>query len=250
MRAMCGRFAQSRSADELARLFRARPVTDAAVEQHNVAPTDEVLSVVDSYGERVIDVYRWGLLPFWSKDRREAARRINARAESLDSSPAFRAAFRSRRCLVPADGFFEWRRDGPRPAPWFIHRRDGAPLAFAGLWETWHEPGAAEHIYSCAIVTIAPNRLVAAFHHRMPISLPSDAWDAWLEPETPMESLVPLLVAPPAEELEAVPLGHAVNDVRAEGAELLAPIGAPVRVEALPDWAVPVAAPVGPSRRR
>ena len=147
MPAMCGRFAQPRSSDELARLYEAAAVGRLPGEQYNVAPTDEVSAVVQPHEERLVDTFRWGLVPVWAASAREGARMINARAETVTTSSAFRSAFRARRCIVPADAFYEWRRDGPpgprggraRPEPWAIRRRDGEPLSFAGLWSVWRD---------------------------------------------------------------------------------------------------------------
>lgn len=232
---MCGRFAQPRSADELARLFGARPVTDLAGERFNVAPTDPVAAVVEHHGERQLDVFRWGLVPAYAPDPREGARMINARAETIESSPVYRTAFRRWRCIIPADAFYEWRR---RPAadsaasrrraasdPFAIHRRDGAPLALAGLWAVWRNPETAERLFSCTIVTTAANDLLAPLHARMPVILDPNDWSAWLAETTDLADLRQLLVPAPNDLLEAYPVATAVNDVRRNGPELLEPVG-------------------------
>lgn len=231
---MCGRFAQPRSADELARLFAASPVGRLPGAQYNVAPTDEVSAVIQPHEERLVDTFRWGLVPAWAASSREGARLINARSETAGASPVFRAAFRSRRCIVPADAFYEWRRDGPpgprggraRPAPWAIRRRDGSPLAFAGLWSVWRDPATAARLYSCTVLTTTPNEIVAPFHHRMPVVLEPDAWDAWLDGATPSPALDGLLAPCASSLIEAYPVDVAVNDVRSEGPQLLAPLPA------------------------
>jgi len=228
---MCGRFAQPRSAEELARIFHARPAVDLAGDRFNVAPTDEVAAVVEHHGERVVDAFRWGLVPFFAADRREAARLINARAETVETSPAYRTSFRARRCIVPADAFYEWRRQRDpvsgrvrRSDPFAIHRVDGQPLALAGLWAIWRNPETAERLYTCTILTGMPNELVAPIHDRMPIVLEPDDWDAWLAEETSVLDLRPLLRPLPAEELAMYAVSPAVNSVRNNGAELLAPL--------------------------
>lgn len=231
MRTMCGRFAQPRSADELARLFAATPVGRLRGEQYNVAPTDAVSAVLQPHDERLVDTFRWGLVPVWATSPREGARLINARSETAADAPAFRAAFRSRRCIVPADAFYEWRRDGPpgprggraRPEPWLIHRRDGTPLAFAGLWSVWRNPATAARLSTCTVLTTTPNEVVAPFHHRMPVILERDACDAWLLHDTPPPSLSALLGPCDPALLEAYPVDAAVNDVRSEGRQLMTP---------------------------
>lgn len=228
---MCGRFAQPRSAEELARIFRARPAIDLSADRFNVAPTDEVAAVVEHHGERVVDAFRWGLVPFFAANRREAARMINARAETAETSPAYRASFRRRRCIIPADAFYEWRRDRDpatgrvrRSDPFAVRRVDGEPMALAGLWAIWRNPETAERLYTCTILTGVPNELLAPIHDRMPIILEPADWDAWLAEDASPLALRPLLRPLPAQELAMYPVSHAVNNVRNEGAELLAPL--------------------------
>jgi putative SOS response-associated peptidase YedK len=228
---MCGRFAQPRSADELARIFHARPATDLPGEQFNVAPTDEVAAVVEHHGERVVDAFRWGLVPFYAKTRKDAARLINARSETVETAPAFRNSFARHRCIIPADAFYEWRRE-PNPAtgrtvrsePFAVRRSDGEPLALAGLWSSWRDPDTAARLYTCTILTTDPNELVARIHNRMPVVLDPTGWDAWLGEGTPAEQLRSLLRPAPAEQLDAYAVSPAVNNVRNEGPELLAPL--------------------------
>jgi putative SOS response-associated peptidase YedK len=229
---MCGRFAQPRSAEELARIFHARPAIDLPGERFNVAPTDEVAAVVEQRGERVVDAFRWGLVPFFAADRREAARLINARSETAETSPAYRTSFHHRRCIVPADAFYEWRRERDpgtgrvrRSHPFAIRRADGQPLALAGLWAIWRNPDTAERLYTCTILTGAPNELVAPIHDRMPIVLEPGDWDAWLAAETSVLDLRPMLRPLPAAELAMHPVSPAVNSVRNQGPELLVPTG-------------------------
>jgi putative SOS response-associated peptidase YedK len=231
MRAMCGRFAQPRSADDLAQLYAATAVGRLPGEQYNVAPTDEVSAVLQPHEERLVDTFRWGLVPVWATSPREGARMINARAENVTTSSAFRGALRTRRCIVPADAFYEWRRDGPpgprggrpKPEPWAIQRRDGTPLAFAGLWSVWRDPETAARLYTCTVITTTPNEVVAPFHHRMPVILEPPTWDAWLLQETPLPALEPLLAPCDPTLIEAYPVDAAVNDVRSEGPQLLTP---------------------------
>jgi putative SOS response-associated peptidase YedK len=237
---MCGRFAQPRSSDELARIFGARAAAEIAGERFNVAPTDEVAAVVEHHGERQVDAFRWGLLPIWATSRRDGARMINARSETIASSPAFRTALSRRRCIIPADAFYEWRHAPGDPGrgsrrtrrePFAIRRRDGGLLAMAGLWSVWHEPQTAERIYTCSIVTTQANEAVAELHDRMPVILDANGWPAWLDLRTTAPDLLSLLVPAPAAEFEAYPVSPAVNNVRSEGPGLLyplSPFGAPV----------------------
>jgi putative SOS response-associated peptidase YedK len=228
---MCGRFAQPRSGEELARIFHARPAADLPGEQFNVAPTDEVAAVVEHHGERVVDAFRWGLVPFYAKSRKDAARLINARSETVETAPAFRTSFARHRCIVPADAFYEWRRErNPatgrtvRSEPFAVRRSDGELLGLAGLWSSWRDPDTAARLYTCTILTTDPNELVARIHDRMPVVLDPTDWDAWLAEGTPAEQLRALLRPAPAEPLDAYAVSPAVNNVRNEGPELLAPL--------------------------
>ncbi|HET7677546.1 MAG TPA: SOS response-associated peptidase [Candidatus Limnocylindrales bacterium] len=226
---MCGRFTQQRDPAEIAQAFDAELDAEAEVlgaGRYNVAPTDPVVAVVAHEGRRRLTAFRWGLVPPWAADTRGAARLINARAETVTSTPAFRVALRRRRCLIPADGFYEWRREGTRRLPYLLRARDGRPLAFAGLWSLWREPDGDDWLRTCSIVTSAANRFIAPLHHRMPVSLPKEAWSHWLDPTlTDAGALRALLEPSPEDLLEAVPLAPLVNDVRRQGPELVEPIG-------------------------
>jgi putative SOS response-associated peptidase YedK len=228
---MCGRFAQPRSPEDLARIFRASPTSDLPGDRYNVAPTDPVLGVSERHGDRLLDEFRWGLLPTFATDRRGAARMINARMETVESSPAFRTSFRSRRCLLPADAFYEWiRHRDPvtgrvrRSEPFAIRLRDGSPMAFAGIWSVWRDPSTAERVFTTAIITGPPNELVAGVHDRMPVVLPPEGWDTWLDESAPVEQLRGLLRPAPADGFVIYPVSPAVNNVRSDGPELLAPL--------------------------
>ena len=159
---MCGRFAQPHSSEELARIFRARPTVDLPGQRFNVAPTDEVAGVVEHHGERVIEPFRWGLVPWYADDRRGAARLINARSETVETTPAFRTSFAKRRLIIPAAAFYEWHRaDGPPRAVRHRRRLDGDPMALAGVWAVWRDPDTGERVYTCSILTTVPNALVS-----------------------------------------------------------------------------------------
>lgn len=231
---MCGRFVSSSPPDEIARYFAVDQMAETLLEpNYNVAPTTGVYVVVQHDDHRVLDVFRWGLVPRWAKDPSVGNRMINARVETLATKNAYRYAFRHRRCLVPADGFYEWQvvPGQKRKQPMFIHRADGDPMAFAGLWETWR-PGTEEGgevdppvLRSCTIVTGPANEAVAPVHDRMPVLLPPEAWATWLDPELDdTEALASLLVPAPAEIIAMHPVSTEVNNVRNRGAHLVEPV--------------------------
>ncbi|MBV9162142.1 MAG: SOS response-associated peptidase [Pseudonocardiales bacterium] len=234
---MCGRYASTRNPATLAVEFDAVDGTDDAAPgaAYNVAPTTPVLSVVTRYPRdpqgvpdpdrtvRSIRVMRWGLVPHWAKDPGVGSRLINARAESAASKPAFRDAVAKRRCLLPADGWYEWQRLGTRKQPFFITPADGSGLAMAGLWSTWRPPDAtAPPWVTCAVLTTDAVGPLTEIHDRMPLILPPQTWQAWLDPgsDDPSELLAP----PPVQlvhALELRPVSTAVNNVRRDGPELV-----------------------------
>lgn len=221
---MCGRFTQQRPAPELAELFRAEPLVEDSAPRFNVAPTQGVIAVVrPPEDRRLLTTFRWGLIPAWADDPKIGYRMINARAESVFSSPAFRTSVRKKRCLIPVDAFYEWRLlEGAPKQPYVIHRRDGAPLALAGIWSAWKDPANDEWLRSCSIVTTTANELMARIHDRMPVILAPQTWDVWLDPALDdVAELRGLLVPSPAGELEAYPVSRLVNSTRNEGAALI-----------------------------
>ncbi|MBK9178254.1 MAG: SOS response-associated peptidase [Acidimicrobiales bacterium] len=225
---MCGRFASATPPDRLARYFDAALGAEALLgPSYNVAPTNDVYVVVDTAEGRTVEAFHWGLVPIWAEDLAVGNRMINARGDTLATKPAFRSAFQKRRCLVPADGFYEWRSvpGQRRKQPYYIHRVDGEPLAFAGLWEVWRGPDrAGDPVRSTTIVTTDANDLVRPIHDRMPVILPPSAWDAWLDPDNhDTAALGRLLVPAPPELLLLTPVSTAVNNVRNEGPELIEP---------------------------
>jgi putative SOS response-associated peptidase YedK len=226
---MCGRFVQVSSPDLLVERFG---VDEVAVPAHepsfNVAPRASVYGVRDRSEDdgrrRYLSELRWGLIPSWAKDAKVGDRMINARAESLADKPAYERAFRRHRCLVPADGFYEWQRRGPRKQPMFIHRRDGEPMAFAGLWAAWRagDGDDADWLRSCAIVTTDANDTLAPLHDRMPVVLEARDWDRWLDPTADdVHALARLLVPASNELLVAYPVSSAVNSADNDGPELV-----------------------------
>ena len=221
---MCGRFSQQRPASELAEIFAAEPLADELGARYNVAPTDDALVVVQRDDRRAITAYRWGLIPHWADAAKVGSRMFNARAETLTSSPAFRDAFRRKRCLVPVDGFYEWHRDGTRRQPFSIGRSDERPLALAGLWSGWRDPDADRVIRTFTIITTRPNDQLAGLHDRMPVIVPDDSWAMWLDPGLEDPSELHGLFEPTddiALRIQAVrPL---VNNVRNDGPALIEP---------------------------
>jgi putative SOS response-associated peptidase YedK len=235
---MCGRMTQVTDAAEIARIFDAESRVDEdsqdARPRFNVAPTQPLTVVLQRGDEgRVVEQHRWGLIPSFAKSSKEGAKRINARAETVSSSPAFRTSFARRRCIVPSDGFYEWRRTGGPKQPYFLHPPADAVLAMAGLWAVWKDPDSGLWVPSAAVITTDANRLVGAIHDRMPVLLPREAWDDWLDPAVDdAEYLLSLLAPAPNDVLEMYPISTAVNDVRHEGPELLRPVDAAPLVEA------------------
>ena len=208
---MCGRFTMASPGAVIAELFELPEVPQLAP-RWNIAPTQAVAAVrASAAGGRELVGLHWGLIPSWAKERAIGARMINARAETVAEKPAFRAALRARRCLVVADGFYEWQKAGARKQPWHIRMRDGRPFAFAGLWEHW-AAGPDEVLDSCTIVTTTPNGVVAPIHDRMPVILERGDYAVWLDPgQRDPASLLPLLRPHPEAAMEAYPVGLRVN---------------------------------------
>ncbi|HEX7949064.1 MAG TPA: SOS response-associated peptidase [Candidatus Limnocylindrales bacterium] len=222
---MCGRFTQQRPASELAEIFGAEPLVDDPGGHFNVAPTDEALVVVQRDERRAVTAYRWGLIPHWATDARVGSRMFNARAETLTASPAFREAFRRRRCLVPVDGFYEWKREGTVRQPYLVSRVDGRPLALAGLWAGWHDPSTDEVRRTFTIVTTTPNETLAGLHDRMPVVVAEDAWDRWLATAAgDSGEILGLLVPNERIDLRIQAVSRLVNDVRQDGPALVEPL--------------------------
>lgn len=220
---MCGRYVILSPEDRLRAQFGIAGPPLLGPARYNVAPTQPIPIVVEEAGARRLLLVRWGFMPAWVKDPAAFALLINARAESLLDKAAFRNAARRRRCLVPADGFYEWQRQGRHKQPFFLRPRDGAPLAFAGLWETWSGPN-GEEVDTAAIITVAASPDLAAIHHRMPAILPPEAFARWLDCAA-VEAPAALMLLTPAPEglLEAVPVSADVNRAGADHPGLIAP---------------------------
>lgn len=222
---MCGRFTQERPASELAEIFGAEPLVDEPGARYNVAPTDEALVVVQREERRAITAYRWGLIPHWASEARIGSRMFNARAETLTASPAFSRAFQRRRCLVPVESFYEWRREGAVRQPYRVTRADGKPLVLAGLWAGWHDPDTDAVRRTFAIITSSPNTSLSDLHDRMPVIVPDDAWPRWLSSsDADPGELLGLLEPDETVPLEIYAVRRLVNDVRQDGPELIEPL--------------------------
>lgn len=229
---MCGRFTQERPASELAEIFAAEPLADELGARYNVAPTDEAFVVVQREERRAVTAYRWGLVPHWSTDDKGASRMFNARAETITASPAFREPFKRRRCIVPVDSFYEWKREGTIRQPYRVMREDGRPLALAGLWAGWRDPESDEVRRTFTIVTTTPNDAIADLHDRMPVVLEESAWEQWLVHgraglAVDEGELLSMLQPTDAVALRIHPVNRYVNDVRRDGPELIEPLAVP-----------------------
>ncbi len=219
---MCGRFTLTLDDDGLRAAFPGFEPPKMAAPRYNVAPTQPVLAVPNNHPGKM-EFMLWGLIPGWAKDMAIGSKMINARAETLAEKPSFKHAFKRRRCLILADGFYEWQTVPGAKAkqPMFIHLADRKPFAFAGLWETWH-PG-DENILSCTIITTEPNELMSTIHTRMPVILPPSAWEEWLDPdEQQPEALAHLLTAYPASQMAAYPVSTLVNSPAYDSPECIA----------------------------
>jgi putative SOS response-associated peptidase YedK len=209
---MCGRFTQAADGEIIAQVFEL-PEPPELPRRYNIAPTQNVAAVraAEGSGRELVQLH-WGLIPSWAKERAMGARMINARAETLAEKPAFRSAFRARRCLILADGFYEWQKLGTRKQPYFIGFTDRRPFAFAGLWERWTGEGSGA-VESCTIVTTEANELLAPIHDRMPVILDPDAFASWVDPaEKDTERLAGLLKPYPSGPLQAYPVSMLVNN--------------------------------------
>ena len=220
---MCGRFSLTADISALQGRFRFHMPEPEYAPSFNIAPTRQVLAVVENRGSRIGQSLRWGLIPPWAKDASMGSRMINARAETAAAKPAFRSALAHRRCLVLADGYYEWQKAGAVKRPWRVALTSGEPFAFAGLWETWKDP-AGEVVRSCAIITTEANSRLAPIHHRMPVILPADREAAWLNGGTRDLSLLAEVMAPyPAHELDAYEVSPLINAAANDSPAVAAP---------------------------
>jgi putative SOS response-associated peptidase YedK len=226
---MCGRFSSTTQLSFLLERFRAEP---SGVDDHrpsfNVAPASDILVVVaGSDGARQLRELRWGLVPRWAKDPKSGSRMINMRAETVREKPTWQRTLASKRCIIPIDGFYEWQDQGKgrRKQPFYITARDEQPLALAGLWATWRDPDSDDELWTCTILTTSANKLMRSVHHRMPVILLPESWDAWLDPENKdVEQLTALLAPAPEDLLMLWPVDQAVGNIRNNRPELLEPL--------------------------
>jgi len=220
---MCGRYALRAPPEVLREAFELGDVPETAP-RYNIAPSQPVLIVrADDEGNRSAAWVRWGLVPAWSRGPDSRYSMINARAETVAARPAYRSAYRSRRCLVPADGFYEWCRLDGGKQPWFIHRRDDGVFAFAGLWERWQPGDDRDPVVSCTILTVPANALMAPIHERMPMILPPDQWPAWLDRRSSTGALQELLQPRDDDEMIAAAISTRVNNPRHDDPDILLP---------------------------
>ncbi len=223
---MCGRYSLTTPLEAVRQLFDFPERPNLAV-RVNIAPSQEVAAVrleAEKAGARRFVWLRWGLIPSWAKEPGIGNRTINARAETIAEKPAFRAAFRRRRCLIPADGFYEWKTERGRKQPYRIALEGGAPFAFAGLWERWEGSGAAGAVESCTIVTTEANARLKAIHHRMPVILAPGAYEAWLDPATAGAEAQALLRPAPSEWFTAYRVSPKINSPANDDPALIEPL--------------------------
>ena len=223
---MCGRFVYAAQCDENQLAFPQVVFPNEIPLRYNVAPGQDITAIANTAEPRA-DTFKWGLIPSWAKDHKIGNRLINARGETLAEKPSFRTAFKRRRCLIPATGFYEWQRnpDGRTKTPIYIALKSGTPFAFAGLWESWHSPE-GQRIQSCTIITTEPNDLMAPIHNRMPVIIPADAYNLWLDPAERTD-LQDLLVPYAAQEMIAHPVSTLVNNPRNDTLDCLKPAQPP-----------------------
>jgi putative SOS response-associated peptidase YedK len=222
---MCGRFTLTADTEQLQKTFPQFSFPGQSAPRFNVAPTQPILAVAND-GRSAADFFAWGLIPSWAKDPGIGSRLINARAETLAEKPSFRGSYKYKRCLIFADGFYEWKaQPGTKTkTPYFIHLASELPFAFAGLWDTWNAPDGSQ-LNSATIITTEPNGLMATLHNRMPVILPHDAYTQWLDPAPQKaEVLQPLLKPFPADQMTAHPVSTLVNSPANDRPELIQPL--------------------------
>ena len=219
---MCGRFALTISPTALAKLFQLDDVSSLEA-SYNIAPSQSVASVVqpEDSSERILKLFRWGLIPHWAQDSAIGNRMINARSETVAEKPAFRSAYKSKRCLIPADGFYEWQKLTTGKQPWFIHLRDQIPMAFAGLYQHWRAPDDTV-IESCTILTTAANDKIKPIHDRMPVIIDPTDFPLWLDNTTYKPKDLEKLLQPfPSDKMTTYPVSTFVNSPRNNSSQCL-----------------------------
>ena len=219
---MCGRFTRTDEVERIARELGIEMVQTTLEPSYNVAPTQKVAAVIHDDARRLVEM-RWGMIPSWAKDASIGNKLINARAETIKEKPSFRKPFKRSRCLVVADGFYEWQKTRDEKQPFYIRLKSGGPFAFAGLYDVWESP--AETVTSCTIITTEPNELMASIHNRMPVILGKKEADLWLQDgERDADALLALLKPYPAERMEAYAVSKSVNSPRFNGPNCITPL--------------------------
>lgn len=222
---MCGRYTLHHKPEEIEERFDVDAVEELLAPRYNIAPS-QIIPVIRQTQSREMAGCKWGLIPFWAKDPKIGNNLINAKAETIAEKPSFKRAFAKRRCLIPADGFYEWQKRGKAPSqPMYIRRRDGGLFAFAGLWEEWKSPE-GETIETCTIITAGPNELLSKIHNRMAAILRPGDEAAWIDPKSAIDDLLQMLRPYDSDELEAIPVSRAVNSPAHDSAALIAPVEA------------------------
>jgi putative SOS response-associated peptidase YedK len=228
---MCGRYVLKAALPDIARMLGMDMGADpgpALEPSYNIAPTTAVpVCRMEQAGGKQLTLMRWGLTPHWAKQADSGYRMINARAETVAEKPAFRGPFRHRRCLIPADGYYEWKSIEGRKQPFYFHMKNGDPFCFAGLWERW-QPAEGAPVESCAIITTGANALTAGIHHRMPVILAAEDYNRWLNIETtPTEEALSMLAPYPGDAMTYFPVSATVNNARNNEARCITPLADP-----------------------
>ncbi len=222
---MCGRYTLTANLEEVAAEFRVSTGTLTHQPRYNIAPTQDVLVIVEENGTPQLVSLRWGLVPHWAKAINSRYSMINARAETVAEKPSYRRSFEKRRCLIVADGFYEWKKVDGQKIPLYIRLTSGRPFGLAGLWDVWTPPEGGEPLRSCTIITTAPNELLASIHNRMPVILPRPAIDLWLDTTAPDKGALLALLKPySADEMEAYPVSHYVNSPMNDSPKCIEPV--------------------------
>lgn len=217
---MCGRFTLRANIHDIATAFNVAPSLQT-IPRYNIAPTQEVITIMHNATAH-LDLLRWGLIPTWAKEESIGSRMINARAETLNEKPSFKHLLRSRRCLIVADGFYEWKQEHGTKTPMYITLKDQVPFAFAGLWDSWNAPD-GQQIRTCTIITTQANELISPIHNRMPAILSGQTWKEWLDPALHDEHILqPLLAAYPADKMTTRAVSRLVNNPKYDSAEVIA----------------------------
>ncbi len=220
---MCGRFAQIEPLSNIIKTFFIDEFTTELTPHYNIAPGTRILSIVSNNGKRLLVDLQWGLVPHWVKDPSIGQKLINARGESVNEKPSFRGAFKKNRCLIPASGFYEWKKEGKIKIPHYVKLKSGDPFTFAGLHETWISPAGRE-LHTCTIITTTANSIMEPIHDRMPVIIPREKYDLWLDIVSQPEDLLALVAPYPADEMQLYPVSTMINSPKNESAECIAPL--------------------------